>query len=216
MATELPGFSKMRNHSQTRLAWRYHESDRQPTSHPGQKYTSRAYRNTIACTNQGPPHTDKAIWINLDRQRWAQRFDIPVRKEAPSGFPANTLQTQRALCALELLSPQHLPAAIDALYNAYWVTEGDTDINSPAAIHSILKPVLGDELAGKVMARIGDADVKKRLLENTEWAVEKGAFGLPWYICTNGKGKEEVYWGFDHLKMIADSLGLEGELKSML
>ena len=37
----------------------------------------------------------------------------------------------------------------------------------------------------------------------------EGAFGLPYFIAINGAGDKESFWGFDHLGMVVDHLGLE-------
>jgi hypothetical protein len=35
--------------------------------------------------------------------------------------------------------------------------------------------------------------------KNTDRALADGAFGLPWFVATNGEGKTETFWGVDHL-----------------
>ena len=52
-------------------------------------------------------------------------------------------------------------------------------------------------------------ETKKLLMTNTEKAIETGAFGLPWFVATDGAGKTECFWGFDHLAQVAAHLGLE-------
>jgi len=56
------------------------------------------------------------------------------------------------------------------------------------------------------------------LLENTNKAIEQGAFGLPWFVATNAQGQTEKFWGFDHLGQVIEHLGLErgNELRAML
>ncbi|KAJ5580351.1 hypothetical protein N7450_006652 [Penicillium hetheringtonii] len=38
---------------------------------------------------------------------------------------------------------------------------------------------------------------------------KEGAFGLPWFQCTNSEVKTEGFWGIDHLGVVADFLGLD-------
>ena len=64
---------------------------------------------------------------------------------------------------------------------------------------------------GAADARQTTDEIKKRLSANTAEALETGAFGLPWYVCTNGQGKTECFWGFDHLGQVIHFLGLERE-----
>lgn len=50
---------------------------------------------------------------------------------------------------------------------------------------------------------------KPILLKNTDKALADGAFGLPWYTCTNSKGETEGFWGVDHLGQVCEYLDLE-------
>lgn len=51
--------------------------------------------------------------------------------------------------------------------------------------------------------------IKGLLASNTERAFKSGAFGLPWFECTNSKGETEGFWGIGHLGQVADFLGLD-------
>jgi 2-hydroxychromene-2-carboxylate isomerase len=68
------------------------------------------------------------------------------------------------------------------------------------------------EMAGK--------EGKELLGKNTDKALADGAFGLPWFVATNGEGKTETFWGVDHLGQVTAHLGLEkpqiGGWKAML
>lgn len=63
-------------------------------------------------------------------------------------------------------------------------------------------------------------EAKAKLQANTDLAFKEGAFGLPWFVATNKEGVTERYWGFDHLGMVVEHLGLDRseakELKAML
>lgn len=74
----------------------------------------------------------------------------------------------------------------------------------------VLEQKLGKDVAGEVVKRIGEKEVKSRLIENTNQAFERGAFGLPWFWCRNRKGDEEGFWGFDHLGQVARFLEVDG------
>jgi 2-hydroxychromene-2-carboxylate isomerase len=43
---------------------------------------------------------------------------------------------------------------------------------------------------------------------NTDKAYDDGAFGLPWFTCTNSAGKTEGFWGVDYLGQVTSFLGL--------
>ena len=40
-------------------------------------------------------------------------------------------------------------------------------------------------------------------------AIDSGSPGLPWIKAVNAEGREEFFWGFDHLGQIGRFLGLE-------
>lgn len=61
------------------------------------------------------------------------------------------------------------------------------------------------------MESVSRPEVKRLLTENTERALEKGAFGLPWFVARDGEGREDVFFGFDRLAMVVEHLGLERE-----
>lgn len=72
-------------------------------------------------------------------------------------------------------------------------------------------------------------EIKKLLFANTTEALAEGCFGVPWYVgkimdfslstkakyllnqslAINGEGQKEGFWGFDHLALVADHLGLQ-------
>lgn len=49
------------------------------------------------------------------------------------------------------------------------------------------------------------------MLANTALAVEQGAFGLPYFVATDAQGRSEGFWGFEHLALVAEHLGVEKE-----
>lgn len=120
---------------------------------------------------------------------------------------ANALQVQRALCAIQMSNPSKLALALDALYEAMWIKH--ETISKPDVIQSILKAAIGESDAEAAVKGTGDAEVKNRLIQNTDGAFKADAFGLPWFECTNAKGEKEGFWGVDHMAQVTDFLGLE-------
>lgn len=55
-------------------------------------------------------------------------------------------------------------------------------------------------------------DIKALLLSNTDRSFGAGAFGLPWFECTNSRGETEGFFGVDHIGQVADFLGLDRSL----
>ena len=50
-------------------------------------------------------------------------------------------------------------------------------------------------------AALSDSLVKQKLRSNTDWAVQKGVFGVPTYVAGN-----ELFWGHDAFEMLVDYL----------
>ena len=128
--------------------------------------------------------------------------------KSPEGFPPLTLNTQRALCALQINHPNQIPSALDALYTAFWATGAAPAIGKPETFGPILSSVDGGEDAVKQM---GSSEAKARLVANTDAALADGAFGIPWFACENAEGTKESFWGFDHLGQVCRFLGIEGK-----
>jgi 2-hydroxychromene-2-carboxylate isomerase len=114
-------------------------------------------------------------------------FNIPMSDEGPKPFPQPTLNTQRALCAIETAHPDKLSDCFGALYQAFWV-ESQT-IGKPEVFGPVLAKVLGEQGAKEIVEASKGPDAKGRLSKNSDWAMEEGAFGLPWFVCTNAKGE---------------------------
>ena len=161
-----------------------------------------------ACDNRTPIEIrNKGQWIGVERLRWARLFNIPMTKEVPAGFPVLTLQTMRALCALQILKEDALPEALDELYAAMWV-ERRSEVGKAEGFKPVLEKAIGKELTAKVLEGMNGKEAKARLMENTDLAFNRGAFGLPWWECTNSKGEKESFWGFDHLGQVVEFLGV--------
>lgn len=108
-------------------------------------------------------------------------------EDTPKPFPQPTLNTQRALCAIEMKHPEKLSDCFAALYQAFWV-EGKT-IGKPEIFGPVLESVLGAEEGKKMAEQASQAEAKKRLSENSDLAMAEGAFGLPWFVATNSRGQ---------------------------
>ena len=96
---------------------------------------------------------------------------------------------------------------MDALYRTYWV-EG-RPIQNLEVIAAGLASAFSDDEVKAIMARVGDPEVKKLLLTNSELAVQEGAFGIPWFVATNSEGVTEGFWGVDHLGQVVRFLGVD-------
>ncbi|EEP77915.1 conserved hypothetical protein [Uncinocarpus reesii 1704] len=155
-----------------------------------------------------PAQHNKAKWIHVERLRWARYFNVPMTLKPAKGFPVQTLALQRALCAMASKDPGKLVSCLDALYHSHWV-EANPEIGKPEGFMPILEQVVGKEAAEGVTEKSVTEAVKSMLAANTEKAIDAGAFGLPWMVCTNSKGETESFFGVDHFGQVAAFLGLE-------
>ncbi|KAL3487557.1 thioredoxin-like protein [Aspergillus germanicus] len=162
-----------------------------------------------ACGNTPPIRIkNKAEWIDVERRRWARYFSVPISEAKPEGFPHLTVGVQRALVAVSQKAPEKLAPATEAIWKEYWV-KGDGKATQPEGFIPILERVLGEAETKAIVDAANGAEVKARLSANTQQAFDSGAFGLPWFECTNSKGETEGFWGIDHLGQVADFLELD-------
>ncbi|KAI9739628.1 MAG: hypothetical protein M1834_006346 [Cirrosporium novae-zelandiae] len=161
-----------------------------------------------ACGNTPPIKIkNKDNFVDKDRRRHSRQFNIPIADRVPDGFPAFTLSTQRALCAVAITVPAKLSDAISSFYHAYWVER--KPIDDLTVIEAALGKVLGKDLTQETMAKIVTPEIKKHLQSNTDKALAEGAFGLPYFVATNAKDEKETFWGFDHIGQVCEHLELD-------
>jgi 2-hydroxychromene-2-carboxylate isomerase len=166
-----------------------------------------------ACDNRPPLEIrNKGKWINVERLRWARQFDIPMSQDFPAGFPKPTLHVQRFLTALNLSRPELLPKALDTLFEALWTEPNESSLPDPKVFAQVLAKGLPEEVVKDGIEKMASSEVKKELTRCTDLALDQGAFGIPWFQCTDTEGKTEGFWGFDHLGQVVRFLGLDGTL----
>jgi 2-hydroxychromene-2-carboxylate isomerase len=133
----------------------------------------------MLATSNRPPLTVplKGAYVFHDLKRQAARYDIPLLPSGkPKNFPVSTLYAMRVLCAL----PDERRVDVTAkLYEAFWVH--GREIEREDVVDEVVERALGRDVWQQVKPRIATVG-KKRLLENTEEAVSKGAFGMPWFV----------------------------------
>lgn len=137
----------------------------------------------------------KARMNNLDMQRWADLFGVPLRM--PPEHPRRTVLAMRCVVA----SPD-MAIAMRALFHAYWVT--GHDIASPPVVASLLSAagLQGDD----IVARAETDAVKNALRARTEEAVGQGIFGAPSFLVETDVGPSQLFWGQDRLPFVAKAL----------
>ncbi|QJB69325.1 2-hydroxychromene-2-carboxylate isomerase [Parasphingorhabdus halotolerans] len=109
-------------------------------------------------------------------------------------FPFNTITLQRMLIAV---GADKRSDFIDALLPAIW--EQQLDASDAEAVGKILQD--GGFDAQALFAQTQDAAIKQELIDNTEKAVERGAFGIPTFFVEG-----EMYFGKERLDQIEAQL----------
>lgn len=93
-----------------------------------------------------------------------------------------TLSVQRALTALSTEKPEVFEDVLAAMFHAHWV-EGQPMQKPEVAAACFAKALGGSAETGKAALEKGSTpEAKKMLSKNTDFAFEKGAFGLPWFV----------------------------------
>src|SRR6201999_97777 len=128
----------------------------------------------------------------LETQRFVKRFGVKPYSWNPN-FPVNTLNLMRAAVAAQLDGV--FEKYIDAAFHHMWVEPKKMDDPEVAA-----KALSASGLDGaKLLARAQEPEVKAKLIENTQAAVERGAFGSPTFFV----GKE-MFFGKEQLREVEE------------
>ncbi|HEY4175635.1 MAG TPA: 2-hydroxychromene-2-carboxylate isomerase [Kofleriaceae bacterium] len=134
----------------------------------------------------------KALHNLRDMQRWAEVLGAPFQMPA-----AHPMRTVRALRVLLTLPRREWPAAIAALYAAYW--ERAEDVARDDVIAAALTGA-GIEV-GDAFARAESDAIKDELRARTDEAIELGIFGAPAWVMRRGDSHTLV-WGQDRLPWV--------------
>ena len=150
-----------------------------------------------ATNNKSPAETlagvkNKREFQVIETERFVKRFGVKPYTWNPH-FPVNTLNLMRAAVAAQLEGV--FEKYIEAAFHHMWVEPkkmDDPEIAGKAIAASGLD-------AAKLFARAQDADVKAKLIENTQSAVERGAFGSPTFFVGS-----EIFFGKEQLREVEE------------
>jgi glutathione S-transferase kappa 1 len=92
-------------------------------------------------------------------------------------------------------SRQLYESAFQELWIAMW--EQGFDVSKPEVLAKVLARHFSNDDVKRVMAAANTPEWKQKLSDNTKRALDKGAFGAPWFWVRNGEGKEEPFFGSD-------------------
>ena len=144
-----------------------------------------------AHATKGPAEVPaKRAYVFRDVMRQAERLKLPFR--GPPFHPFNPLAALRAIHAIDN-DAQRL-AFSRALLSAVW-SEG-LDVADHDVLHALLARHGID--ADAVRAASETADIKQRLRNATQEAIDVGVFGVPTFRLRN-----ELFWGADRVDAVA-------------
>jgi len=152
-----------------------------------------------ATNNKSPAETlagvrNKREFHALETERFVKRFGVKPYVMNPF-FPVNTLNLMRAAVAAQL--DGIFEKYVEAAYHHMWVEPkkmDDPEVAAKALASS------GIDVA-KLFARSQEPEVKAKLIENTQAAVERGAFGSPTFFV----GKE-MFFGKEQLREVEEMI----------
>jgi 2-hydroxychromene-2-carboxylate isomerase len=150
-----------------------------------------------ATNNKSPAETlagikNKREFYALETERFLKRFQVKPYTWNPF-FPVNTLNLMRAAVAAQLEGG--LENYVDAAFHHMWVEPKKMD-DPDVALNALTASGID---AAKLFARAQEAAVKARLIENTQQAVERGAFGSPTFFVGN-----EMFFGKEQLREVEE------------
>ena len=150
-----------------------------------------------ATNNRSPAETlagvkNKPAFLALETERFVRRFGVRPYHWNPF-FPVNTLNLMRAAVAAQLEGV--FERYIDAAFHHMWVEPKKMD-DPEVATEALTASGLD---AARLLARAQQPEVKARLIENTQMAVERGAFGSPTFFVGN-----EMFFGKEQLREVEE------------
>jgi 2-hydroxychromene-2-carboxylate isomerase len=152
-----------------------------------------------ATNNRSPAETlagikNKPEFMKLETERFIRRFHVEPYVWNPF-FPVNTLNLMRAAVAARLEGV--FEKYVEAAFHHMWREPKKMDDPEVA-----VKALTSSGLDGaKLLARAQEAEVKAKLLANTQAAVERGAFGSPTFFVGN-----EMFFGKEQLREVEELL----------
>jgi 2-hydroxychromene-2-carboxylate isomerase len=135
----------------------------------------------------------KAAHNDHDMHRWAEIFGAPF--QLPRAHPMRTVRALRVLLALP---HSRWPAAIEAIYAAYW--QRAEDVTQDAVIAAALRGAgVSDD---DITTALAGADARKdELRARTDEAIALGIFGAPAWVVR--RDRPILLWGQDRMDWVS-------------
>jgi 2-hydroxychromene-2-carboxylate isomerase len=137
---------------------------------------------------------NKPEYAVLELHRFLRRHGITTFK-SNRFFPVNTLMLMRGAVVAQFENA--FEPYFNAAYHHMW--EEPKKMDDPEIFRSAFQ-ASGVDIE-RIIARSQQNDVKQKLIENTEDAVRRGAFGLPTFFVG-----DEMFFGKDQLRDVEESI----------
>ena len=131
--------------------------------------------------------------MEQDLPRFAAAYGVPLNFNPH--FPINTLNLMRG--AVASLDAPYFSSYLEAVFDAIWVD--GKDMGDLAVVQEVLSSAGLD--AEALLAMTQDPQVKAKLIENTQAAVDRGLFGAPTIFID-----EQMFFGQDRMQFIEMAL----------
>nr|KAG8539005.1 hypothetical protein GDO81_021609 [Engystomops pustulosus] len=161
-------------------------------------------------TGNSPPALvpKRGAYMGRDLRRLAKFYQVPVRE--PSDvfhvmLKKGSFSAMRFVTAVQMSHPEFVESVSRELWMRIW--SEDKDITEPESLlEAAEKAGIPEDLAKKLLSSITSPEVKNKLKENTEKALEYGVFGMP-SIVAHINDKPELFFGSDRFELLAHLLG---------
>ena len=137
----------------------------------------------------------KGEYVRRVADRYIARYKIPFKSNPH--FPVNTLNLMRGAVAHQMRPGGNFEKYLTTCFTGMWVKP--RNLSEPEEIRLMLAEDGFDP--DQYSSWIGDQDVKDRLIELTNAAVERGVFGAPTFFVG-----DEMYFGQDTLNEVERNL----------
>uniref|UniRef100_A0A1A8HHY0 Glutathione S-transferase kappa n=1 Tax=Nothobranchius korthausae TaxID=1143690 RepID=A0A1A8HHY0_9TELE len=154
---------------------------------------------------------NKFLYMTKDLERLSRYFDVPIQ---PPSDPFEVMFNKGSLSAMRFLTAvqqkekggdKQVEQVSRELWRRIW--SEDKDITQPASLSEAAKRAgLSDSEIAELLRLSSSQEVKDKLKNVTQDALNYGAFGFPMLVC-HVEGKPEMFFGSDRFELMAHCMG---------
>ena len=166
----------------------------------------------LQATDNKPPGIlpARGRYMRKDITRLAAFMDVPLKiSEFTVDYILNhgTLAAQRFLTAANQACPQYLESLSRELWIRLW-SNGEEIHEDKTLLEAALRCGIPSKMAEELGRLSKTQEIKQKLRQVTDEAIELGAFGMPCTVATPpGYAKPQLYFGGDRLEVFAHEMG---------